>query len=199
MLLCSLVQFARIVIVRVILVGVLGVMIVVLIGLDEVLVIYVAIFVVIFCIWRCTLYRRRLVGDFSESDAYASLLRFSHLSRVFQAGAHFSALDGQQLLVVEGSAWRGRQESDYQALCRPNSGQALFHMEKHMGQVARQNHDHHDHHDHHEVSGVVSVFSAILDSTVDSWDIISTALYIWQLLVFVGLAWRVHIRRFSGS
>ena len=46
------------------------------------------------------------MGDFSESDAYASLLRFSHLSWVFQAGAHFSALDGQQLLVVEGSAWR---------------------------------------------------------------------------------------------
>ena len=38
MLLCSLVQFARIVIVRVIVDGVLGVMIVVLIGLDEVLV-----------------------------------------------------------------------------------------------------------------------------------------------------------------
>ena len=36
-LLCSLVQFARIVIVRVIVDGVLGVMIVVLIGLDEVL------------------------------------------------------------------------------------------------------------------------------------------------------------------
>ena len=43
-LLCSLVQVARVVIVRVILVGVLGVMIVVLIGLEEVLVIYVAIF-----------------------------------------------------------------------------------------------------------------------------------------------------------
>ena len=59
MLLCSLVQFARIVIVRVIVDGVLGVMIVVLIGLDEVLVnvvIYVAIFEVIFCNWRCTLY-----------------------------------------------------------------------------------------------------------------------------------------------
>ena len=49
---CSLVQFACVVIVRVILVGVLGVMIVVLIGHDEVLVnvvIYVAIFVVILC------------------------------------------------------------------------------------------------------------------------------------------------------
>ena len=45
-------------IVRIIVDGVLGVMIVVLIGLDEVLVIYVAIFVVIFCNWRCTLYRR---------------------------------------------------------------------------------------------------------------------------------------------
>ena len=48
-------QIARVVIVRVIVDGVLGV-IVVLIGHDEVLVIYVAIFVVIFCNWRCTLY-----------------------------------------------------------------------------------------------------------------------------------------------
>ena len=58
-LLCSLVQFVCVVVVRVILVGVLGVMIVVLIGHDKVLVIvviYVAIFVVIFCNWRCTLY-----------------------------------------------------------------------------------------------------------------------------------------------
>ena len=58
-LLCSLVQIARVVIVRVIVDGVLGVMIVVLIGHDEVLVIYVAIFVVIFCNWRCTLYTSR--------------------------------------------------------------------------------------------------------------------------------------------
>ena len=42
-------------IVRVIVDGVLGVMIVVLIGHDEVLVIYIAIFLVIFCNWRCTL------------------------------------------------------------------------------------------------------------------------------------------------
>ena len=53
-------QIARVVIVRVILDGVLGVMIVVLIGHDEVLVVVlksVAIFVVIFCNWRCTLYK----------------------------------------------------------------------------------------------------------------------------------------------
>ena len=56
---CSLVQFACVVVVRVIVDGVLGVMIVVLIGLDEVLVICVAIFVVIFCNWRCTLYTPR--------------------------------------------------------------------------------------------------------------------------------------------
>ena len=58
-LLCSLVQVVRVVIVRVILVGVLCVT-VVHIGHDEVLVVelkYVSIFVVIFCIWRCTLYR----------------------------------------------------------------------------------------------------------------------------------------------
>ena len=56
---CSLVQFACVVVVRVIVDGVLGVMIVVLIGHGEVLVIYVAIFVVIFCNWRCTLYTPR--------------------------------------------------------------------------------------------------------------------------------------------
>ena len=60
-LLCSLVQVVRVVIVRVILVGVRCVT-VVHIGHDEVLVVvlkYVAIFVVIFCIWRCTLYTPR--------------------------------------------------------------------------------------------------------------------------------------------
>ena len=54
-------QIVRVVIVRVIVDGVHGVTIVVLIGHDEVLVIYVAIFVVIFCNWRCTLYTP--VGD----------------------------------------------------------------------------------------------------------------------------------------
>ena len=55
-------QIVRVVIVRVIVDGVLGVTIVVHIGHDEVLVnvvIYVAIFEVIFCNWRCTLYRKR--------------------------------------------------------------------------------------------------------------------------------------------
>ena len=55
-------QIVRVVIVRVIVDGVLGVTIVVRIGHDKVLVIvviYVAIFVVIFCIWRCTLYTPR--------------------------------------------------------------------------------------------------------------------------------------------
>ena len=54
-------QVARVVIVRVIVVGVLCVIGDVLIGHDEVLVIYVAFFVVIFCNWRCTLYTP--VGD----------------------------------------------------------------------------------------------------------------------------------------
>ena len=50
-------QVARVVLVHVILIdGVLGVIVDVLIGHDKVLVIYEAIFVVIFCIWRCTLY-----------------------------------------------------------------------------------------------------------------------------------------------
>ena len=60
-LLCSLVQVVRVVIVRVTLVGVLCVT-VVHIGHDEVLVVvlkYVAIFVVIFCIWGCTLSFKR--------------------------------------------------------------------------------------------------------------------------------------------
>ena len=52
-------QIACVVIVRVIVDGVLGVTIVVLIGHDEVLVIYESIFVVIFCNWRCTLYTPR--------------------------------------------------------------------------------------------------------------------------------------------
>ena len=60
-LLCSLVQNARVVIVRVIVDGVLGVIVDVHIGHDEVLVIYVAIFIVIFCNWRCTLYKRSTV------------------------------------------------------------------------------------------------------------------------------------------
>ena len=59
-------QIVRVVIVRVIVDGVLGVMIVVLIGHVEVLVIYVAIFVVIFCNWRCTLYRKRLAHPTAE-------------------------------------------------------------------------------------------------------------------------------------
>ena len=57
-LLCSLVQDARVVLVHVIRVGVRCVT-VAHIGHDEVLVVIqfcVAIFVVIFCIWRCTLY-----------------------------------------------------------------------------------------------------------------------------------------------
>ena len=52
-------QIARVVIVRVIVDGVLGVTVDVHIGHDEVHVIYVAIFVVIFCNWRCTLYTTR--------------------------------------------------------------------------------------------------------------------------------------------
>ena len=56
-------KIVRVVIVRVIVDGVLGVTIVVLIGHDELLVIYVSIFVVIFCNWRCTLYRFGSSGD----------------------------------------------------------------------------------------------------------------------------------------
>ena len=58
-------QIVRVVIVRVIVDGVLGVTVDVHIGHDEVLVIYViyvAIFVVIFCIWRYTLYNKGSLG-----------------------------------------------------------------------------------------------------------------------------------------
>ena len=56
---CSLVQLARVVVCVRVLVDVIGVMIVVLIGrhtVDVVGAVLVAIFVVIFCNWRCTLY-----------------------------------------------------------------------------------------------------------------------------------------------
>ena len=60
-LMCSLMHVAHVVLCVLVLVGVLGVT-VVHIGHDEVLVVVlksVAIFVVIFCIWRCTLYTPR--------------------------------------------------------------------------------------------------------------------------------------------
>ena len=53
---CSLVQLARVVVCVRVLVDVLCVMIVVLIGRHTVGAVLVAIFVVIFFIWRCTLY-----------------------------------------------------------------------------------------------------------------------------------------------
>ena len=78
---CSLVQVVRVVIVRVILVGVRCVT-VVHVGHDEVLVVVlksVAIFVVIVCNWRCTLYRMNSrvrenasIGSCSP-EAFASL------------------------------------------------------------------------------------------------------------------------------
>ena len=47
-------------------------------------------------------------GATRKSDAHASLLRFSHLSRGLQAGAHFlGALDDEEFLVVEGSGGDG--------------------------------------------------------------------------------------------
>ena len=65
---CSLVQLARVVVCVCVLVDVLCVMVVVLIGRHTVGVVgavLVAIFVVIFCNWRCTLYR--LVTNEEES------------------------------------------------------------------------------------------------------------------------------------
>ena len=57
---CSLVQLARVVVVRVILVGVLGVIVDVLIGRHTVGAILVAILVVIFCNWR--MYSLQIMG-----------------------------------------------------------------------------------------------------------------------------------------
>ena len=59
--LCSLVQLARVVVCVRVLVDVLGVMVVVLIGRHTVGTILVAIFVLIFCNWRCTLYTTKVV------------------------------------------------------------------------------------------------------------------------------------------
>ena len=56
---CSQVQLARVVICVRVLVDVLGVMIVVLIGHHTAGAVLVAIFAVIFCNWRCTLYTPR--------------------------------------------------------------------------------------------------------------------------------------------
>ena len=70
----------RVVIVRVILDGVLGVMIVVLIGHNEVLVIYVAILIVTFCNWRCTLYRK--CGAIHHSPHPAIQVAESFIGRV---------------------------------------------------------------------------------------------------------------------
>ena len=57
---CSLVQLARVVVCVRVLVDVIGVMVNVLIGrhtVDVVSAVLVAMFVVIFCNWRCTLYK----------------------------------------------------------------------------------------------------------------------------------------------
>ena len=58
---CSLVQLARVVVCVRVLVDVICVMVVVLIAHNTVGAVLVAIFVVIFCNWRCTLYTP--VGD----------------------------------------------------------------------------------------------------------------------------------------
>ena len=39
------------------------------------------------------------------------LLHFSHSVRM-DVSAHFSALDGEEFFVVDGSGWQGRRESD---------------------------------------------------------------------------------------
>ena len=56
---CSLVQLARVVVCVRVLVDVIGVIVDVLIGRHSCCTIHVAIFVVVFCNWRCTLYTSR--------------------------------------------------------------------------------------------------------------------------------------------
>ena len=45
--------------------------------------------------------------------------------------AHFSALDGEEFFVVEGSGWQGRRESDSQVFYRTNSVHVCGAVEKH--------------------------------------------------------------------
>ena len=48
------------------------------------------------------------------------LMHFSHSVRM-DVSAHFlGALDDEEFLVVEGSGWRGRRESDSQVFCLPS-------------------------------------------------------------------------------
>ena len=70
---CSLVQLARVVVCVRVLVDVLCVMIVVLIGRHTVGAVLVAIFVVVFCNWRCTLY----TNCFAYSVTSVALARHS--------------------------------------------------------------------------------------------------------------------------
>ena len=96
---------------------------------------------------------------------------FSH-SVQLDVSAHFSALDDEEFFVVEGSWWRGRRESDFQVFCSHNSVHALIHVEKHMGQVARQNHHHHH--------SVAILAQAILAQKQFRSEILLTAVRLWK-------------------
>ena len=52
-----------------------------------------------------------LYDFFGKCDIYASLLRFSHLSRVFRAGAHLSALERSQAVSARGLGGGGDARS----------------------------------------------------------------------------------------
>ena len=54
----------------------------------------------------------------------------------------FPALDGQKLLVVEGSGCWGRLESDSQVFCHPNSLHAWWHVNRDMTFSSRPHHHH---------------------------------------------------------
>ena len=94
----------RIVIVRVIVDGVLGV-IGVLIGHDEVLVIYVAIFVVIFCSWRCTLYTVDVVFIEAWPDARAKLLGLGQACYVSGGGVFQCATSSDASIGNSNAGW----------------------------------------------------------------------------------------------
>ena len=59
--------------------------------------------------------------SFLSDGGFRCILRhFSHSVRM-DVSAHFSALGDEEFFVVEGSGWRGRQESDSQVFCHINS------------------------------------------------------------------------------
>ena len=62
---------------------------------------------------------RSSTGCSSAEELRRILRHLSHSVRM-DVSAHFSALDGEEFFVVEGSGWRGRRESDSHVFCHLN-------------------------------------------------------------------------------